>query len=904
MSTTLLFSKKGERGMPTVTDPKTGETKEISMEEMMEKIRSGNGSIQQVVTRPDGTSTSTTIYGNVNEDGLDHSVNIFVDKESFNAFLLRKANKLAGKIETSDSEEGTTDLYQMTVDFTESAIMGILKRTKEELSIALYTRNEQKATYDYLNQGEKTWKINEDNTVAFDNDELEGDNRAVFMYMLAFLEMREFLRTSGKLAELKELGNRGSGVILKATGAAEDATATIVRGKNRPDLPCEVFLLGEQMMRPYVDEMMSGMMISGMSLEEKIAAAEGGDPDVMEDLAQSYLNGDDDIPQDFQKSAYWWEKLAETGNAIGQFNIGLHYAKGCGVARDYKKAAEWMKKAADNGDEDAPTLVEEYGKADANCKKAELGDAQAQADLAAFLMKIGGSLDQFGPQEDFKESFKWAQLSAKQGNGDGMWALALCYEHGRGTAVDTGKAIEWYRKGAEIGHAPSQHSLGCYYMRGDRLQQNDKTAFDLFMKSAEQGYALALEAVGRCYQFGNGVDDDMNKAIEWYEKALAAKPNPELERKVEVFKMIESKGGFATDNPPSGNLPEGYEEALDAFIEQEQANESTILSNAIRRLDGDFNVDKEEAVVTLEVVGTQFEGRAQRIEKIRKGEILHLVREPQNEKDDQNISVRNKNGESLGNLPTHANRLLAPVMDQQLAKKITAKVCEVVPLSKRGSRAKKAILKLEITLELPGVVCSTVCKLGGDQVNIWAQHLTVHYCTLPTKQLKLLFEAYNRYNNEYEKLDKGENDTSYAGLDNLEEEIRAARAKMLAERVAGLDYSKGNIGDNIWCGTYFQMLINSEPERYGSLKEYHLPAYAGLEEIVQEFTLAEKHYYWLDQTRVTVEEFEELDGYNHWYEVMELYDGKELPVDLNDEDIVSIFGCGKFEAFADLSYGC
>ena len=791
----------------------------------------------------------------------------------------------------------------MIVDFTDSAMMGILKRTKEELSVNVYTRDERRATYDHLSQGSKTWKINEDSSIDFNGEDLQGEEKTICLCMFAFMEMRQFLRATGKLAELKELGNRSSGVILKATGEAEDATAAIVRGKNRPDLPCEVFLLGEQMMRPYMDEMMSGMMLSGMSLEEKIGAAKGGDPDAMEELAQSYLNGDDEIAQDFKKSAYWWEKLAETGNAIGQFNTGLHYAKGCGVARDLKKAAEWMEKAADNGDEDAPTLVEEYSKADENIKKAEAGDAQAQADMAAFLMKIAGSLDQFGPKNDFKESYKWAKLSAEHGNGAGMWALALCYEHGRGTTVDAGKALEWYRKGAEIGHAPSQHSLGCYYMRGDRLQQDKKMAFDLFMKSAEQGYALALEAVGSCYQFGNGVDDDMNKAIEWYEKALAVKPNPELERKVQVFKMIEGNGGFTADNSPAGNLPEGYDEALEAFVAQEQANESTILATAIRTLDAEFDVEKETATLKLEVVGTQFEGRIQRIEKIRVGNVLHLVREPQNEKDEQNISVRNQNGESLGNLPAHANRVLAPVMDRQLAKKITAKVCEVVPLSKRGSRAKKAILKLEITLELPNVVCSTVCKLGGDQVNIWAQHLTVHFCTMPAEHLKLLFEAYNRYNNEYEKLDRGENDTSYAGLDNLEEEIRAARAKMQADRVAGLDYSKGNVGDNIWCGTYFQMLMNSEPERYGVLKEYNLPSYGNLDEIIQEFTLAEKHYYWQDQTRVSKEEFEG-DFFNHWYEILELYDGKELPVDLNDEDVVSIFGCGKFEAFADLSYGC
>ena len=57
----------------------------------------------------------------------------------------------------------------------------------------------------------------------------------------------------------------------------------------------------------------------------------------------------------------------------------MYYVKGCGVTRDFQKAAEWMKKAAENGDEDASEVAEMYGKATENLKKAESGDAAAQA---------------------------------------------------------------------------------------------------------------------------------------------------------------------------------------------------------------------------------------------------------------------------------------------------------------------------------------------------------------------------------------------------------------------------------------------------------------------------------------------------------------------------------------------
>lgn len=47
------------------------------------------------------------------------------------------------------------------------------------------------------------------------------------------------------------------------------------------------------------------------------------------------------------------------------------------------------------------------------------------------------------------------------------------------------------------------------------------------------------------------------------------------------------------------------------------------------------------------------------------------------------------------------------------------------------------------------------------------------------------------------------------------------------------------------------------------------------------------------------------DGFYHWYQIMELYNPDEkLPFDMSDEKICSIFGYDRFEAFADLSYGC
>lgn len=255
------------------------------------------------------------------------------------------------------------------------------------------------------------------------------------------------------------------------------------------------------------------------SLEEKITDAEDGDEDTMRELANLYLNGDDEVDSDPEKAVYWFTKLAELNDSDAQFNLGLHYAKGHGVDRDFTKAIYWMERAAENGDGDAPALIEKYKKAAAAMEKLPSGDAQAQADLAGVLMALAGSLNQAGVGKDYEEAFVLAQKSASQNNGDGLWALALAYEHGRGVEQDVQKAIECYRKGAQLGHAPSQHSLGCYYMRGDVLEEDKELAVELCRKSAEQGYALAEFFMAKVYETGDGVEEDLDQALAWGEKA-------------------------------------------------------------------------------------------------------------------------------------------------------------------------------------------------------------------------------------------------------------------------------------------------------------------------------------------------------------------------------------------------
>lgn len=256
-------------------------------------------------------------------------------------------------------------------------------------------------------------------------------------------------------------------------------------------------------------------------LEEKIEDAEDGDEDTIDELAMLYLNGDESkgIAQDTDKAFYWTQKLAEAENSNGMFNLGMFYAKGFGVERDFSKAAYWMEQAEEYGDTDAPHLVEEFRKAAEIQEKAAAGDAQAQAELAEFLTQFAGSLAQAGTEKDLAEAFDLAQKSAQRGNGHGLYALALAYEHGRGVEQDVDKALECYRKGTELGYAPCMHNYGCYFMRGDVVPMDKNRAIELCRKAAEQGYYLSEFFMAKCYETGDGVEEDLEQAWAWGEKA-------------------------------------------------------------------------------------------------------------------------------------------------------------------------------------------------------------------------------------------------------------------------------------------------------------------------------------------------------------------------------------------------
>lgn len=87
---------------------------------------------------------------------------------------------------------------------------------------------------------------------------------------------------------------------------------------------------------------------------------------------------------------------------------------------------------------------------------------------------------------------------------------------------------------ADKGNVIAAFRLGQLYEGGSWGVARDlKEAAVWFGKAAEGGLYDAQIYMGRAYEQGNGVDIDIQKALEWYEKALRQRSSPYLEEKIQ-----------------------------------------------------------------------------------------------------------------------------------------------------------------------------------------------------------------------------------------------------------------------------------------------------------------------------------------------------------------------------------
>jgi len=173
---------------------------------------------------------------------------------------------------------------------------------------------------------------------------------------------------------------------------------------------------------------------------------------------------------------------AEAGDVDAQYEVGIMYLKGQGVAQDRAKAINWLEKAAKNGNEQAASKL--------------------------------------GRIHEKEEKFKQSQSEAESGDLKAQYEIAMMYLKGRGVDKNGKLGKQWLTKAAEKNDAKAITRLGIVTYKGDAGPVDYPQALKLFMQVNDRS-ALAQYYLAEMYSQGLGVDRNYQAAIGWYKKAAA-----------------------------------------------------------------------------------------------------------------------------------------------------------------------------------------------------------------------------------------------------------------------------------------------------------------------------------------------------------------------------------------------
>lgn len=181
----------------------------------------------------------------------------------------------------------------------------------------------------------------------------------------------------------------------------------------------------------------NGQVEAQEALARMAAGAEGGDPATVDlvsaekgDATTQCLMGTrfmegNGVEKDETTGVEWYRKAAEQGHAEAQYRLANCLRTGQGVEKDVQEAERWYRRSA------------------------EQGFAMAQRELGKCRMAVG----------DRKEALSWLEKSAKGGDAEGQYLLAVCFQKGLGTVKNPEKAKHWLEQASRNGHARAQSIL-------------------------------------------------------------------------------------------------------------------------------------------------------------------------------------------------------------------------------------------------------------------------------------------------------------------------------------------------------------------------------------------------------------------------------------------------------------
>lgn len=156
-----------------------------------------------------------------------------------------------------------------------------------------------------------------------------------------------------------------------------------------------------------------------------------------------------------------YQLAANKHNQLGQYNLGLLYENGKGMAVDMRKAREFYTLAAQQN--------------------------QPQAMTRLAIMNFNGQ----GGDKNEAAAWDWFTKAANMGDRTALYQLGLLSETGIGQRIDFAQAIDYYQKAAALGDEQASLALARIYQYGLGGSSNPEKAREIYTKLAQRDNAFA-----------------------------------------------------------------------------------------------------------------------------------------------------------------------------------------------------------------------------------------------------------------------------------------------------------------------------------------------------------------------------------------------------------------------------
>lgn len=190
--------------------------------------------------------------------------------------------------------------------------------------------------------------------------------------------------------------------------------------------------------------------------------------------------------KNYSKAIEWYQRGAEEQFPYAMVNLATMYKDGVGLEKDSEKAKALYERAYRLHGENA-------------------GEA---ANLIGIIYYNEGKYD---------KAIEWYKKGSAEGFPYSMANLGGMYNDGTGVGKDIDIAKAWYMRAYDA-HGDNAgdvaNSIGSIYYDNEKYEK----AIEWFRKGAEGGSLASMFNLGLAYGNGNGVEKDIAKAIEWYEK--------------------------------------------------------------------------------------------------------------------------------------------------------------------------------------------------------------------------------------------------------------------------------------------------------------------------------------------------------------------------------------------------